>query len=126
MSMRSELGKVRGLGSAKSGTHHWWMQRVTAIGMALLGAWLVASLARGVAADHATVTAWLGHPVVAVLLILFCLTLFYHARLGLQVIIEDYLHRDGPKIAALVAVTFGCIAGAVAAVFSIVKIAFGA
>jgi succinate dehydrogenase / fumarate reductase, membrane anchor subunit len=125
MSMRSSIGRVRGLGSAKSGTHHWWMQRVTAIAMALLGVWLLASLVRGVAADHATLTAWIGNPVVAVLLILFCVTMFYHIRLGLQVLIEDYLHGEGGKLAALVALSFGCIASAVACIFSILKIAFG-
>jgi len=125
MSMRSNIGRVRGLGSAKSGTHHWWMQRVTAIAMALLGVWLIASLARGVAADYATLTAWIDRPLVAVLLILFCATLFYHVRLGLQVLIEDYLHGDGGKVAALIAVSFGCIGGAVACIFAILKIAFG-
>jgi succinate dehydrogenase / fumarate reductase, membrane anchor subunit len=126
MSMRSNIGRVRGLGSAKTGTHHWWMQRVTAIGMALLGVWLIVSLASGVAADLTRLTAWIGNPVVAILLILFCATLFYHVRLGLQVVVEDYIHSEGLKVAALVGITFACVLGTVACLFSILKIAFGA
>ncbi len=123
MSMRSDLGKVRGLGAAKSGTHHWWMQRVTAVGMLLLGLFLVASLAQGVAGSHVVFSAWLGQPWVAVLMILFVLTMFYHIRLGLQVLVEDYVHDHGNKYAALIALTFFCVLGAAMGVFAILKIA---
>ncbi len=123
MSMRSDLGKVRGLGASKSGTHHWWMQRMTAVGMLLLGLFLVASLAQGVAGSHAVFTAWLAQPWVAVLMLLFVLTLFYHVRLGLQVLIEDYVHDHGNKYAALVALTFFCILGAAMGAFAILKVA---
>ncbi len=123
MSMRSDLGKVRGLGAAKSGTHHWWMQRMTAVGMLLLGLFLVASLAQGVAGSHELFTAWLAQPWVAVLMLLFVLTLFYHVRLGLQVLIEDYVHDHGNKYAALVALSFFCILGAAMGAFAILKVA---
>lgn len=125
MSMRSNIGRVRGLGSAKSGTHHWWVHRLTAIAMPFLSVWLLASLARGVAADYATLISWIANPVVAILLILFSGTMFFHIRLGLQILVEDYVHTEGNKVAALVLITFACIAGAVAAIFSILKIAFG-
>jgi succinate dehydrogenase / fumarate reductase, membrane anchor subunit len=123
MAMRSELGKVRGLGAAKSGTHHWWMQRVTAVGMLLLGLFVVASLAQGVARDHATFVAWLRQPWVAVLMSLAVVNMFYHMRLGLQVLIEDYVHDHGNKYAAIIALSFFCVLGAALGVFSILRIA---
>jgi succinate dehydrogenase / fumarate reductase, membrane anchor subunit len=123
MGMRSNLGQVRGLGSAKSGTHHWWMQRMTAVAMLLLGLFLVASLAQGVANSHIVFTAWLAQPWVAVLMALFVINLFYHIRLGLQVLIEDYVHDHGNKYAAIIALTFFCITGAALGVFAILKIA---
>lgn len=126
MSLRTELGKVRGLGAAKAGTHHWWLQRATAIALIPLAVWLIASLVSHVAGGHAVVTAWIGNPLVAVLLLLFVVAMFYHARLGLQVVIEDYVHDHGMKLAALLAVSFLAIAGGVAGVFAILKIAFGA
>jgi succinate dehydrogenase / fumarate reductase, membrane anchor subunit len=121
--MRSDIGTVRGLGAAKSGTHHWWMQRMTAVGMLLLGIFVVASLAQGVAGTHAAFVAWLAQPWVAVLMGLFVVTLFYHVRLGLQVFIEDYVHDHGNKYAALIALTFFCVLGAAMGLFAILKIA---
>ncbi len=123
MAMRSDLGKVRGLGSAKSGTHHWWMQRITAVGMLLLGLFVVASLAQGVARDHVTMTTWLAQPWVAVLMALAVVNTFYHVRLGLQVLIEDYVTDHGNKYAALIALSFFCILGAALGVFSILRVA---
>ncbi len=123
MAMRSELGKVRGLGAAKSGTHHWWMQRVTAVGMLLLGLFVVASLIQGVARDYLTFRAWIAQPWVAVLMALTVANLFYHVRLGLQVLVEDYVHDHGNKYAALIALSFFCILGAALGVFSILRMA---
>jgi succinate dehydrogenase / fumarate reductase, membrane anchor subunit len=123
MSMRSNLGAVRGLGSAKSGTHHWWMQRMTAVAMLLLGLFFMASLAQGVANSHLVFTTWLAQPWVAVLMTLFVINLFYHIRLGMQVLIEDYVHDHGNKYAALMALTFFCILGAALGVFAILRIA---
>jgi succinate dehydrogenase / fumarate reductase, membrane anchor subunit len=121
--MRSDIGTVRGLGAAKSGTHHWWMQRMTAVGMLLLGIFVIASLAQGVASSHATFVAWLGQPWVAVLMGLFVVNMFYHIRLGLQVLVEDYVHDHGNKYAALIALTFFCVVGAAMGLFALLKLA---
>lgn len=117
------MGRVRGLGSAHSGSHHWWLQRVTAMGNVVLTIWLVVSLLRLPSLDYGTVTGWLATPWAAVPMILFVINVFWHLRLGLQVVIEDYVH-GGLRIVAmglLHAWTFG--AGAFA-LFSIFKIAF--
>lgn len=125
MTLRSPLSKARGLGSAKSGTHHWWMQRVTAIANIPLGAWFVVSVLGLIGAEHDVVVAWIAQPLTAILLILFIANIFYHLRLGLQVFIEDYIHAEGTKIAALLGVTFASIALATACIFSVLKISFG-
>ncbi len=126
MSLRTPLGRVRGLGSAKDGTHHWWMQRVTAVALILLTVWFVASLVALVGADYAVVRDWIGNPVVAVLLSLFIGTSLYHFKLGLQVVIEDYIHHEGLKIAAQLAVTFFSVVVAAVSIFAVLKIAFQA
>jgi len=118
------IGRVRGLGSAKSGAHHWWIQRLTAIGNLLLVLWFVASLLRLPSFDHETVVAWISLPYVAVPLALMVVSVFWHLRIGLQVLIEDYVHDEGLKLASLVALTFYSIGGAALAIFAIFKIAF--
>lgn len=123
MSLRSPLGKVRGLGSAKNGTHHWWMQKVTAVALIPLTVWFVSSVVQMTQADHPAVVKWMSSPVVAVLMMLFIVTGIYHLKLGLQVIIEDYIHVEGQKVALQMLVTFGCILIGALAVFSILKIA---
>ncbi len=123
MSLRSPLGKVRGLGSAKNGTHHWWMQKVTAVALTPLTVWFVSSVVQMTQADHPAVVKWMSSPAVAVLMMLFIITGIYHLKLGLQVIIEDYIHSEGQKIALQMFVTFGCILIGMLAVFSILKIA---
>ncbi|MFZ5610515.1 MAG: succinate dehydrogenase, hydrophobic membrane anchor protein [Pseudomonadota bacterium] len=125
MSLRSALSQVRGLGSAKAGTHHWWMQRVTAIAMVPLAIWFASAVIALAPAEHDVVVAWISEPVSAILLILFITNLFYHVRLGLQVVIEDYVHGEGAKIAALLFVTFLSIALGAACIFSVLRIAFG-
>jgi len=125
MSIRTPLGKVRGLGAAKNGTAHWWMQRLTAIALVPLGIWLLASLVALVGADHATVVAWLNRPVPAILMILLVTAGFYHLKLGLQVVIEDYVGAESSKLVLLVLVNFACIALGFACVFAVLKIAFG-
>lgn len=125
MTMKTSLGRVRGLGSAKSGTHHWWMQRVTAAGMAVLMMWFVVSMIGLIGADYDAAMAWVRQPIVAIVLLVLVGTAFYHMRLGLQVVIEDYL--DGAlKIAGIVLLNFGSIVLAAACLFSVLKIAFGA
>src|SRR6185503_10251151 len=90
--LKSELARARGLGSAKEGVQHWWMQRLTALALIPLGLWLVASLVCNAGADHAAIVRWLGSPVTLGALGLTLLAAFYHAVLGLQVVIEDYIH----------------------------------
>ena len=119
------IGRVRGLGSAKSGAHHWWLQRVTATGNIALMLWFVISLLRLPSLDHATVVHWIAAPIVALPLLLLVLSVFWHFRLGLQVFVEDYVHTEGLKLGALIALNFYTIGGAAVAVFSILKIAFG-
>ncbi len=104
MSLRSPLGRVRGLGSAKEGVNHFWAQRMTALALIPLSVWFVISLLVITGADHATVKAWVSSPVVAGLLILLIAATFYHAFLGLQVVIEDYIHGEGLKLLTLVTV----------------------
>jgi len=119
------IGRVRGLGSAKHGSMHWWRQRVTAVGNLLLATWFVFSMFRLPALDHVTVVQWIGQPLVAVGLILLTISVFYHLRLGLQVIVEDYIHEEAGKILFVLLLNFYAIAGGALAIFSILKIAFG-
>ena len=125
MGAGTELGRVRGLGAAKEGVHHWWMQRVTAVANIVLMLWFIFSLVRLPSLDHASVTLWLRQPVAAVPMLLLIVSVFWHFRLGVQVMIEDYTH--GPtRLVAMLALNFYAVAGAAAAVFAVCKIAFGA
>jgi succinate dehydrogenase / fumarate reductase membrane anchor subunit len=117
------IGRVRGLGSARHGAMHWWHQRLTAAGNLILVLYFVVSLFRLPLHDHATIVAWLSSPVVAVALILMTVSVFWHLRLGLQVFIEDYVHDDALRVAALVALNFYAVGGGALAIFSILKIA---
>lgn len=123
MGRGTEIGRVRGLGSAKAGAHHWWMQRLTAGSNLLLMLWFIFSLLRLPHYDYATVTAWLSSPLGAVPMILLVASVFWHFRLGLQVVIEDYQH-DETRVVALVALNFYTIAMAAFAIFAVLKIAF--
>jgi succinate dehydrogenase / fumarate reductase membrane anchor subunit len=96
--MRSMLGRARGLGSAKSGTAHWWAQRVTAIALIPLVLWFVWSVIRLAGMPRAAVQGWAGHPVVATLLAALVIATFHHMQLGLQVVIEDYVHGEKPRM----------------------------
>jgi|TARA_E500000331_G_scaffold70827_1_gene65571 succinate dehydrogenase / fumarate reductase membrane anchor subunit len=125
MSLRSPLGKVRGLGSAKEGVAHWWAQRMTAVALVPLLIWFVASVCAMTGADYDAVRAWIATPMVAVLLVLLTLAVFHHAQLGLQVVLEDYVHTEWLKIASIAIVKFAAIGLSVATIFSIVKIALG-
>lgn len=119
------IGRVRGLGSARSGAHHWWHQRVTAVANLLLVLWFVVSLLRLPSYDYATVVQWLSSPLAAVPLVLLVLSVFYHFRLGLQTFIEDYVHDEALKVGALILLNFYAIGGGALALFSILKIALG-
>ncbi|MFZ1326165.1 MAG: succinate dehydrogenase, hydrophobic membrane anchor protein [Candidatus Contendobacter sp.] len=101
MSIRTPLARVRGLGTAKDGTHHWWLQRVTSVALIPLVLWFVISLLSVSHADYETVQHWLGHPVNAGLMVALLVAMFYHASLGMQVIYEDYVRPEGRKIVVL-------------------------
>ena len=125
-SLRTPLARARGLGSAKQGLHHWWMQRVSAVALVPLAVWFVASLVAVAGGDHAAVADWIAEPVTAVLLVLMLVATFYHAALGLQVVFEDYIGSHLLRIAVDVATKLVLFALATAAVFAILKIAFTA
>jgi succinate dehydrogenase / fumarate reductase, membrane anchor subunit len=124
MSLRSPLGRVLGLGTAKQGAKHWWSQRVTAIGLALLGAWFIASLLCLKDLDYSTVTEWIRRPFDAALLSLFVATLAYHSQLGVQVVIEDYVHGATKTVSIVLSSFFHVVIG-VLGVISVLRIAFG-
>ena len=125
MIRRTPLGRVRRLGSAKEGTEHFWAQRVTAIALVPLALWFVGSLAAYTGADHATAKAWLAEPFTAVVMVLLVVTGFHHAQLGLQVVIEDYVSTEWVRVFSIIVVKLGALALGIAAIFSVLKIAFG-
>ena len=125
MGSGSSIGRVRGLGSAKAGTHHWWRQRLTAGSNFLLMAWFILSLTRLSGFDYATIRTWMESPWVSVPLLLLVSSVFYHFRLGLQVVIEDYQH-DESRVVLLVLLNLYVLVVYATAVFSILKVAFGA
>jgi succinate dehydrogenase / fumarate reductase membrane anchor subunit len=120
-SLRSDLGRVRGLGSAKEGVGHWWAQRVTALALIPLVIWFVASIVSLTGASHAAVVDWIASPVPAVLLVLLIVATFYHGQLGLQVVIEDYVHTDGTKLALILLVKGAAVVLGLAAVFAVIR-----
>lgn len=101
MSIRTPLARVRGLGTAKDGTHHWWLQRATAVALVPLTLWFVISLLSVSHADYETFRQWLGNPYRAGLMVALLAATFYHASLGMQVIYEDYVRPEGAKFLAL-------------------------
>lgn len=117
MQLRTPISRTRGLGSAKDGLGHWTMQRLTAIANAVLIIWFLISAMTLAGADYVETKAWLASPVCAGLMLLLIISGFYHAKLGLQVVIEDYVHHEGLKIASVTAVTLVTFAlGVIAAV----------
>jgi succinate dehydrogenase membrane anchor subunit len=125
MSTHSPLAKARGLGSARVGVGHWTHQRLTAVANVLLVLWFVFSAMALAGADYAEVRAWLAAPVPASLMILLVISTFYHARLGVQVVIEDYVHHEGAKLAALTALTLVTFGLAVACIVAVLKVSIG-
>jgi succinate dehydrogenase / fumarate reductase, membrane anchor subunit len=123
MSLRTPLGKVLGLGSAGEGTGHWWVQRVTAVALVPLTAWFAISLLTHSLQSYETMRGWLGQPWVAVLTILLALTLAWHSKLGIEVIVEDYVHSKAAKTSLLLLSTLVHVAAAVAAVFAMLMLA---
>lgn len=125
MSMRTPLKEVRRLGSAKEGADHFWLQRMTAASNLILVIFLIGLAVRTAGADHATVARTIAHPLVALALILFLVSAAIHMRIGMQVIIEDYVHGEAAKIVLLMLNTFFAIAVAAAGILSILKLTFG-
>jgi succinate dehydrogenase / fumarate reductase membrane anchor subunit len=125
MRMETPIGRVRGLGSAKSGAHHWWLERLTSISTLVLFVWFLVSIFRLPALDHETVVEWLESPIVAVPMLLLIVSTFWHLKLGLQVVIEDYVHEGGLKLFSITLLNFFVIALGALAFYSVLKIAFG-
>ena len=126
MSERTPLAKVRGLGSAREGTGLFWMQRVTAVANVFLVCFLIGLLIILAGADYAPVRAALGNPLIAIPLLLLVLSGVVHMRLGMQTIIEDYVHAEGQKVAALMLNSFFAILIGITCVFAVLKLSFGA
>ena len=126
MSLRSPLGRIVGLGSARAGYGHWFSQRVTAVAVAILGVWLLVAFARFGSLDYGTVSSWLAHPANAVLCGLFVLATAQHTWLGLEVVIEDYVGNRLARLLLLVAAKFLFIIAAAVGVLAILRVATGA
>ncbi len=124
MSLKSPLGRVLGLGSAKEGTDHWWMQRVTAVALVPLTLWFTVAIGLADTLDYVSIVYWFSNPINATLMILLLGALLYHSSLGVQVVIEDYI-RGGAKVVALVLSKLAHVALAVAAVFSVIRVSAG-
>lgn len=122
-SLRSPLGRVRGAGSAKSGAHHWWMQRVTSIALLPLTIWFIVAMATNAGMTHTEAMLWIGRPLNAVLLLALVGLTFHHTAAGLQVVIEDYLHNEWTRMAAILVVKGVCWLLGIAAVLAVLRIA---
>ena len=125
MSMQTPLGRVRGLGPARSGTSHFWWQRLTAVANIFLTLFLLFSIVFHVGDDYQAVTSYLGSPFVGIGLMLFILSVVFHMYLGFKVIVEDYVQHEGWKILFLMGNTFFCIAIGFACLFAVLKLSFG-
>lgn len=123
--METPLGRVRGLGSARSGAHHWWLERLTSLSTLILFVWFIVSLLRLPALDHAIVVEWLSSPLAAAPMALLVISTVWHAKLGLIVVVEDYVHKEGGKLFWVILINFAAILGAALALFAILKIALG-
>ena len=123
--LRSPLGRALGLGSAKEGVEHWWLQRVTAAALVPLALWFVAALIAHLGADYQTAVAWLRSPLTAVAMILLVIATFVHMALGVQVVIEDYVHHEPARLASLVLVRLACWVLGAAALFAVLRVALG-
>lgn len=123
-SFRSPLALAVGLGSAKNGVRHWWAQRITAVALLPLSVWFVALIVAHAGSDYAVFKAWMRTPLASGCMILLLIALFHHSALGLQVVVEDYIH-SGAKFIAVIAVRLGCYVLAVVGIIAIGRIAFG-
>lgn len=125
MDYRTPLKRAQGLGASHHGVGHWWMQRLSAVAMVPLMLWLVVGLATHTGGGYEGAVAWLGNPINTVVLVIAFGMLFYHASLGLQVVLEDYVSHTGTRLALVTTVRFLAALLAVSAIFALLKIAFG-
>ena len=119
--MQSELGRVRGLGSARSGVHHWWAERWTSLALVPLTLWFVANVVRLSGAPHQAVLDWMYSPYTVVLMLALIAMTFYHMALGLQVVVEDYIHHEGTRFAMLLLIKAAASLLGLAAAVSVLK-----
>jgi succinate dehydrogenase / fumarate reductase membrane anchor subunit len=124
MNHKTDRARVSGLGSAGNGTHHWWLQRVTAVSLIPLAVLFLVPFARALGGEHAEVMALYAHPFHAIVAVLFIGTVFRHLSLGLQVVIEDYVHGKAWRTGLLLGNTMFCFAFGLAGIFAVLKIAF--
>jgi succinate dehydrogenase / fumarate reductase membrane anchor subunit len=122
MDYRTPLSRARGLGSAKSGTGHWWMQRVTAAALVPLSFWLIKFLGLSLTAPYQQTVEWLASPVNTICIIAWIIAVFYHAALGLQVVIEDYVAAEGAKIVSIWAVNLAFLFLAISALLAVFRV----
>ncbi len=120
--LRSPLGRARGLGSAKAGSHHWWAQRVTAIALLPLTLWFIFSVVHLSGASHQMVIDWLSAPLTLGLMLALIVTTFHHLQLGVQVVIEDYVHSEPVKMGAVLLMKAVCVLLALVCIVSVLKI----
>jgi len=125
MNYRTSLANVLGLGSAKTGSHHWWMQRISAIALIPLTFWMVAFIKQLSDADHSQISAWLAEPLNSLLAVSFVIAAFYHAALGLQTVVEDYVQNEAYKITSIWIIKLGFLFLALASLLSILRIILG-
>lgn len=120
--LRSPLGRARGLGSARAGLHHWWAQRLTAIALVPLTLWFICAAVRLTGASQQHVTEWLQSPLTLSLMLALIIATFHHLQLGLQVVIEDYVHKDATRMAAMLVMKGACFLLAALCVVSVLRI----
>ena len=125
MTMKTPLGQVRGTGAAREGAGHWWHERMSSLAVLILFVWLLVSLWRLPALDHASITQWLSSPLAAAPMLLLVFTTFWHLQMGLIVVIEDYVHEEGSRMFWSAMVKFAAAGAATLAAFSVLKIALG-
>jgi succinate dehydrogenase membrane anchor subunit len=125
MNLRTPMKGARGLGDGGDGVHHWWIHRVTAIALLPLSVWFVAGVVSHVVAGYDSAVAWVSEPLVTALLILFIGTAFHHSMLGVQVVVEDYVHQRVARMVVLLANTYLHFLLAAVAIVAVLRIAFG-
>lgn len=125
MNLQSPIAKVRGLGSAKQGTHHWWYQRLTAVALVPLTLWVMSSIINATSMGYSDVQTWLTSPLNAALFLAFISALFFHAQLGMQVVIEDYIESEWQKIGCIMLVKFLAVIAGLASALAILKVYIG-